>query len=87
MASVNLRNYDFYFQSTGFCGRSVPDGINPSVQKDRTYNILSRKYEEQLKKYNNATEAYKQTAEYVRLKAIVLRLRGTLKQMEQDMGR
>lgn len=87
MASVNFRNYDFYFQSTGFGGRSVPDRINPLVQKDRTYNILSRKYEEQLKKYNNATETEKKTARYARLEAIVLRLRGTLKQMEKDMGR
>ena len=87
MASVNFRNNDYYFQATGFCGRSVPDSINPLVQKDKTYNILSRKYEEQLKKYKDATEAEKKTATYERLEAIVLRLRGTLKQMEEYMGR
>ena len=87
MASVNFRNNDYYFPATGFCGRSVPDSINPLVQKDKTYNILSRKYEEQLRKYYSATEAEKKTATYERLEAIVLRLRGTLKQMEVDMGR
>lgn len=76
-----------YLSNLAFYGRSIPPALNPSVQKDRTYNILSRKYEEQLKKYKDATEAEKKTAKYARLEAIVLRLRGTLKQMEEDMGR
>ena len=87
-----MANYTSYYGDnsynlTGFCGRSVPDKYNAAVQKGSTYRILKAQYEEKYAKYTNATDEYKQTAEYARLGAIVSRLRGTLKQMEEYMSR
>jgi hypothetical protein len=72
---------------TRYAGIYIPDSINPLIQKGKTYRILSAKYEEKKAKYDKATPAEKETAEYKRLENIVLRLRGTLKQMEVDMAR
>lgn len=76
-----------YDWGTRYAGIYIPDRINPLIQKDNTYRILSGKYEEKKAKYDNATPEYQATEEYARLGAIVARLRGTLKQMEVDMAR
>ncbi len=76
-----------YDWGTRYAGFYISDKINPMIQKGNTYRILSAKYEEKKDKYDKATPAYKETAEYERLEKIVLRLRGTLKQMEADMVR
>ena len=76
-----------YDCGTRYAGIYIPDSINPLIQKDSTYRILSGKYEEKKAKYDNATPEYQATEEYARLGAIVARLRGTLKQMEADMAR
>ena len=78
---------DNFELTTTYSGHKIHPSVNPVVQKDRTYRILQGKYEEKKKKYDAATMEYKRTDEYARLGKIVKRLRGMLKQMEQDMSR
>ena len=70
-----------------YSGKNIPSYLNPLVQKDKTYRILSNKYAEKKAKYDNATPQYKETEEYARLGRIVKRLRATLAQMETNMAR